>query len=596
MTEAQIQEALAILGSRKGGSAHADALRHLVHELRVHQTELEAQNRELVEAQRALELSRNRFANLYDFAPIGYLSLTPRGQVAEINLRGASMLGRMPAALLNYPFSRVVAEEDRPRFLDHLSRSGKEGSAMTELSLMPQDGGLLPVQLYSVLATDAEHGPLLLTAMTDIGESKRAEAALLQIHEELEQRVAARTAELSAAVRALEDADRRKDHFLAVMAHELRNPLAPIVTAAYLLKLKGPEDRDTVAWATEIIGRQAAQMQRLIDDLLDVSRVSQGKIALRRKCLSLSEAVMQAAEASRPKIEQRKLHFSLDLPAQPIWVDADAARMVQIVTNLLDNAAKFTAPGGSIDLAVGFEDGEAVIRVRDTGEGISPELLPHIFEAFTQAENSLARDGAGLGLGLSLVSRLVAMHGGWVNAASAGIGKGAEFEVRLPALKEAPAVRETAEAGHQVPAAHARRILIAEDNIAAAESLAGLLRHLGHAVTLAHDGAAALKAVGTEPPEVAILDIGLPEMDGYALARRLRELPGGDRALLVALTGYGTDADRLQARAAGFDHHLVKPADMRQLLALIEAGERLNFSAVDDDDSGGGGVDEGDWK
>jgi PAS domain S-box-containing protein len=584
LTEAQIQEALAILGSRKGGSMHADALRHLVHELRVHQTELEAQNLELTESQRALELSRDRFANLYDFAPIGYLSLTPRGLVTEVNLRGASLLGRMPAALLNYPFSRVVTEEDRPRFLDHLSRCGAEGSATTELSLTPKDGGLLPVQLYSVLATEAEHGTLLLTAMSDIGERKRAEAALLQIHEELEQRVAARTAELSAAVGSLEDIDRRKDHFLAVMAHELRNPLAPIVTAAYLLKLKGPEDRDTIAWATEIIGRQAAQMQRLIDDLLDVSRVSQGKIALRRKCLSLSEVVMQAAEAARPKIEQRELHFSLDLPARPIWVDADAARMVQIVANLLDNAAKFTAPGGSIHLAVGFEDGEAVIRVRDTGEGISPDLLPHIFEAFTQAESSLARDGAGLGLGLSLVSRLVAMHGGWVNAASAGIGKGAEFEVRLPALKEAPAVRETAEAGLQAPAAHARRILLAEDNIAAAESLAGLLRHLGHAVTVTHDGAAALAAAGIERPEIAILDIGLPEMDGYALARRLRELPGGDRALLVALTGYGTDADRLQARAAGFDHHLVKPADMQQLLALIENGERRDPSAVDGDD------------
>jgi signal transduction histidine kinase/ActR/RegA family two-component response regulator len=403
-----------------------------------------------------------------------------------------------------------------------------------------------------------------------------ADAAFRHLIQELQIRHAeleAQNQKLIEALQAMEDTNRRKDEFLAVLAHELSNPLASVVTAAHLLKLKGPEDGETFAWATELIGSQADQLQRLIDDLLDVSRVSRGKIVLRRRCLNMSEVVTQAVEACRAKIEQRQLHLSMDLPVQPLWVEADAARVAQIVANLVDNAVKFTAPGGAIDLALGIEEGQAVIRVRDTGEGIAPELLPHIFEPFTQADSSLARYEAGLGIGLSLVKGLVAMHGGWVNAISEGVGEGAEFVVRLPALKETAAIEKAAEVKHREQAANARRILLAEDNVAAAEAVAELLQHFGHAVTVAQDGMAALAAVRSEMPEVAILDIGLPEMDGYALARELRGLPGGDGPLLVALTGYGGDANRVRSLAAGFDHHLVKPANVDDLLKLIDTWE-----------------------
>jgi two-component system CheB/CheR fusion protein len=571
LNSAELLETLAALEARTGGDALLPTFRHLIHDLQVHQTELEAQNEELREAQLALELSRNRYASLYDSAPIGYLSLSQHGQILEINLTGASMLGRMPAALIDYPFVRFVAEEDRQRFLEHVSRCRKSGRDTVDLGIVPRGGEAFQGQLFCVAVNDADHGRVYLATLSDITERKRMEEALQRAPIEMEARVEERTAELSVAVRALEDAHQRKDEFLAVLGHELRNPLASLVTTAYLLQVKGPEDRDTFAWATETIRSQVEQLRRLIDDLLDVSRVSRGKIALRKKCLSLPDVVTQTVEAYRPKVEQQQLHLSLNLPRQPVWVEADAARLTQVVANLLDNAVKFTPPGGRINLALETAEDAAVIRVRDSGEGIAPELLPHIFESFTQGETSLARQGAGLGIGLSLVKGLVAMHGGWVSATSEGIGKGAQFEVHLPALKEAPAVRGADEGKHRGPAAHARRILLAEDNIAAAEALAELLRHFGHAITVTHDGAAALAAGRGELPEVAILDIGLPEMDGYELARALRALPGGEGPLLVALTGYGGDADRLQSRAAGFDHHLVKPASVDDLLKLIDA-------------------------
>jgi PAS domain S-box-containing protein len=570
LNSTEFLEALASLNAQKGGRALAATLGHLIHELQVHQAELEAQNQELRQAQQALESSRHRYANLYDLAPIGYLSLSHHGLVLESNLAGAAMLGQIPAAVVNHPFVRFVAKEGRQLFLDHLFRCRNSGRATTDLTIVPRDYVPFHVQLFSVAIKDPNHGRVLLTAMSDINERVKATEALHVAYDELENRVQERTKALVEANEALENASQRKDEFLAMLGHELRNPLASVVTAAYLLKMKEPEDSATFAWATETISSQAEQLQRLIDDLLDVSRVSRGKIALRRKCLSLSGVVAATVEASRPRIEQRQLHFSLGLPEQPVWAEVDPARLTQVVANLLDNAMKFTAPGGSIELEVGTENGDAFIRLRDTGEGIAPELLPHIFEPFSQADKSLARHGAGLGIGLSLVKGLVGLHGGRVSAASEGIGKGAEFVVRLPALKQAPAIEEPAEVQHRKPVANTRRILLAEDNVAAAEALAELLQHFDHSVTVAHDGVAALVTARTELPEVAILDIGLPEMDGYTLARKLRELPGGDGPLLIAITGYGGDNYRLQSHAAGFDHHLVKPVNVDDLLELID--------------------------
>ncbi len=371
---------------------------------------------------------------------------------------------------------------------------------------------------------------------------------------------------------SLQDADRRKDEFLALLAHELRNPMAVMTTAVYLLENKGVEDPTMCRWAATAISSQTEQLKHLVDDLLDVARIGRGKIILKKIPLDAVRLITQAEQTCLPHQEQRLQHFTLKLPSKPLWIEADPARLTQVITNLLENSVKFTPKNGSIELSLRHEEGDAVIRVRDTGRGITPDLLPHVFETFTQGEVSLARDAGGLGLGLALVKNLVELHGGRVDVASEGAGKGAEFTLRLPALADfhpdTSAERAIKTDGGNTGK---RRILIAEDNVAAAEGLATALRLSGHSVRVTLDGSAALASAEADSPEIALLDIGLPEIDGYALARNLRKLPGGKRMLLIALTGYGQDADRDRSQAAGFDYHLVKPADVAQLLGMIEA-------------------------
>jgi PAS domain S-box-containing protein len=369
---------------------------------------------------------------------------------------------------------------------------------------------------------------------------------------------------------ALQEANQRKDEFLALLAHELRNPMAVATTAVYLLQTKGLTDPETCRWATATISSQTDHLKRLVDDLLDVARIGRGKIALQKVQLDLVQLIGKVEQACRPLLDRRQQHFKHRLPSVPLWVEADSARLTQIITNLLDNAIKFTPANGQIELSLQAEGNEAVIRVRDTGRGIASELLPGIFDTFTQGEVPLARDEGGLGLGLALVKKLTEYHGGSVSAASAGRGKGAEFTVRLPALAEPRAVMPAsykAKTGKVVE----RRILIAEDNATASEAMAKVLRHAGHSVRLAQDGTAALAAAKAELPEIAIFDIGLPAMDGFELARNMRSLPDGNQVLLIALTGYGQAKYYNQSRSAGFDYHIVKPADIDQLLGIINA-------------------------
>jgi signal transduction histidine kinase len=357
-----------------------------------------------------------------------------------------------------------------------------------------------------------------------------------------------------------ESASRAKDEFLAMLGHELRNPLAPIVTALDLMKLGsgGKLSREAT-----VIERHVLHLGRLVDDLLDIARITRGDVALRREPVLVGEAIKQALEAVDKMIEdaRHKLDVSVD---GEVMVDADPARIVQVLTNLLSNAAKYTPGGGRIALSVRADGDDCVISVRDNGKGISSSLLPKVFDLFVQGQRSTHRGEGGLGLGLTIVSSLVRLHGGTVSAQSDGEGRGSEFVVRWPRARP-----QVATVAAPLPTACGRRVLVVDDNVDAAELLGEMLRHMGHEVTLAHDGAAALQAVAAVRPQIAILDIGLPVMDGYELAARLRADPEARQMRLVALTGYGRSSDAEKAKVAGFDYHFVKPLNLSQLVALL---------------------------
>jgi CheY-like chemotaxis protein len=375
--------------------------------------------------------------------------------------------------------------------------------------------------------------------------------------------------------RDIQEADRHKNEFLAMLAHELRNPLAPIRSAIHLLRRRALDVPDVI-WAQDLIDRQVQQMVRLVDDLLDVSRITRGKITLRTEAVDVATVVARAVETCRPLMDERKHELTVSLPPEPVRVEGDTTRLAQVVSNLLNNAAKYTEEGGRIGLTVQQEGGEAVLRVRDSGVGIPADMLSNVFDLFTQVNRSLDRSQGGLGIGLTLVHRLIEMHRGSVRAFSAGPNQGSEFVVRLPALAgqgaEEPSPNGTAEPAAPGPT---RRILVVDDNTDGADSLALVLGLSGHDVRTAYDGPAAVEAATSFLPEVVLLDIGLPGIDGYEVARRLRKHPGLEEILLVALTGYGQDEDRRRAEEAGFDVHLVKPVDastLSQILTLPRSG------------------------
>ncbi len=375
--------------------------------------------------------------------------------------------------------------------------------------------------------------------------------------------------------RELQQADRRKDEFLAVLGHELRTPLAAIRSAIQVVRLKGSSDPD-FGLATTVIEHQVHQMTRLVDDLLDIARIAQGKIHLEREVVDVKTVVARAVETSRPVIDARKHELEILLPEGALEVEGDLTRLVQAVSNLLNNSAKYTEEGGRIELSAEAEGDKAIVRVRDTGVGITPAKLPTIFDLFTQAYACESRSKGGLGIGLNLVRNLIEMHGGSVQATSAGLGHGSEFVVRLPLLVNAPPAAPTA--GKKPEGAlngPRRRILVIDDNRDSAEMMAALLRVIGHDVRTAYDGAAGLDLARVQPPDVVLCDIGMPGMSGLEVARQLRHALGPESALLVALTGYGQEEDERRSREAGFNEHLVKPVCLVALRALLSRATSL---------------------
>ena len=435
----------------------------------------------------------------------------------------------------------------------------------------------------------AEANERLAMANTALQAEKTRElealnVSLQQANAELERANAALQGEVTVRSRAedaLRQADRHKDEFLAMLAHELRNPLAPIRNAVHLMRMKPLQDPQ-MCLARDVIERQLSQLTRLVDDLLDVSRITRGKINLTRQPLKVSELIARAVETVEPIIQGRSQVLTVELPEQPPVVDGDCMRLTQAIANVLGNAAKYTDTGGSIVLQVCARARDVEIRVRDTGIGIPAEVLPKIFDLFTQLDQRMERPQSGLGIGLALVRRLVEMHGGSVSAHSEGAGRGSEFVICLPLMTPAvlPAVGDQLTAECQAARPQHRRILVADDNLDALESLAALLALNGHEVHRAQDGAAALQVAMRHRPEVIFLDIGMPQMDGYEVARRIRAHEWGKEMLLIAVTGWGQESDRQRSFAAGFDFHLVKPVDLEKLNQLLSKVSAADTAAT----------------
>lgn len=365
----------------------------------------------------------------------------------------------------------------------------------------------------------------------------------------------------------LHEADRRKDEFLATLAHELRGPLAPLRNMLEVIKQVQSADPHIIQ-ARDTMDRQLGHLVQLVDDLLDVSRITRGKIELRRGRIELAPVVQQAVEAVRPLIDEAGHELNVALPSQPLYLDADPTRLAQVIGNLLTNACKYTESGGRIWLSIERQGSDAVISVKDTGIGIPPDKLATVFEMFSQIQSALERSQGGLGIGLTLVKRLVEMHGGTIEAASAGPGRGSEFKVRLPVLVDQPPAA-AAEPQPTATAVAKRRVLIVDDNRDSAMSLAMLLKHAGNTTHQAHDGLEAIAAAEQFRPDIMLLDIGLPSLNGYEACQRIREQPWGRKLVIVALTGWGHDEDRRRSRDAGFDHHLVKPVNYADLIKLL---------------------------
>jgi signal transduction histidine kinase/ActR/RegA family two-component response regulator len=365
----------------------------------------------------------------------------------------------------------------------------------------------------------------------------------------------------------VETADRQKNEFLSMLAHELRNPLAPIRNAVAVLRHQA--DAESVHWAEDIIDRQVSNLVRMVEDLLDVSRITQGKIRLELERLSIAEAVASAVETSRPLIDSRRHHLQVRVPQEPVWITGDQARLAQVLGNLLNNAAKYTPDGGTIWITALREGENAVFRVRDTGIGIPGEMLARVFDLFAQVDNSLDRAQGGLGIGLTLVRRLVELHNGTVEVASAGPNQGSEFTIRIPALVSTRAANPARGPAALPAAGRGLRILVVDDNVDAANTLAELLRIKGHEVRVAYEGLSAVEGATSFRPQVAILDLGLPGLNGYEVAQRLEEELLDDAPLLIAVSGYGREEDLRRSSESGFDHHFVKPVEVATLLRVL---------------------------
>ncbi|HKQ78520.1 MAG TPA: PAS domain-containing protein [Blastocatellia bacterium] len=463
--------------------------------------------------------------------------------------------GRSPDATFTYDdLLETIHPDDRDRVRASVQQAVENHEeSVEECRVVWPDGSLHWISVLGRTTYDPDGQPLYSDGVTlDVTERKILEESLRHKTE------------------SLQEADRRKDEFLATLAHELRNPLAPIRNAIHILA-KRSDDPALVAQSCDMLKRQVQQIVRLMDDLLEVSRIGRGKISLQKARVDLAQVVTTAVETTRSLIEACRHKLNISLPESPFIIEADAVRLAQVLSNLINNAAKYTDHGGRIDLIAERVNGDLTLRVRDNGIGIAPEKLPQVFDMFAQVESAKERSQGGLGIGLTLARRLVEMHGGKIEAHSAGLGKGSEFVVRLPALA-APLVKSARKPAGNSPTQAAngsRRILIMDDNVDSAESMAVLLRLDGHEVQIAYDGLTALEEARVFRPDIIFLDLNLPEMDGYEVARRLRleaELGG---MTLVAMTGYGQEEDRRRTQEAGFHHHFVKPIDYDMLQELL---------------------------
>ena len=508
----------------------------------------------------ALHASEERYRALFDLVPVAVYSCDAAGVIQQFNRRAAELWGREPEP----------GDTDE-RFCGSFKLFRADGSFMpheqcpmaevvsgkvacvrdAEVLIERPDGSRISVLVNIQPLTSVQgHVAGAINCFFDITERKRDEERSRDY------------------VARLADADRRKGEFLAMLAHELRNPLATIRAGLQVQRLGGTDGRGAGS-VTELMERQVGHLTALIDDLQDVNRISQGKVRLRKGRVELATVVHAAVETARSLIERMGHELMVALPPEPIWLHADPLRLAQVVGNLLSNACKFTETGGSIRLSVALRDDEAEIRVRDNGAGIDADKLPFVFDMFMQVEAAVEHSGTGMGIGLSLVKQLVEMHGGMVEAHSAGVGHGSEFVVRLPVSCEVPQPQAQTPPREADPSTVARRILVVDDNRDAADSLAMLLRLSGHDTYIAHDGLEAVDQTARLNPDLILLDIGLPKISGFEAARRIRKQANGNRPTLVALTGWGQDTDRQKSREAGFDAHIVKPVDVRVLANLL---------------------------
>jgi two-component system CheB/CheR fusion protein len=529
---------------RTGDDVERDAVR-LLEELRIHQVELQMQNEELVATRHALEESLRRYTELFDRAPIGYLVLETDGRIRDLNVAAARLLGVPRGAAAGRRLGAFVADADAAalaRFLGAVLTGDDDAAppGPLELTLALASGAPVVVRLTGAAVAGADAAPAALLAAEDVTARRMAEDAV-------------------------RDALQRRDDFLGTLSHELRNPLSPIRNALALLRRGPPLDAAT-ARAIAVIDRQSAHLSRLVDDLLDVTRIARGKVQLRRAVLDLRGLVQRTVEDHRAAFEAAGVALTLDAGEAPRWVDADPTRVAQVLGNVLGNALKFTGRGGQVAVALREEGGAVRLAVRDSGAGIEPELQARLFEPFSQGTQTLARASGGLGLGLATVKGLVELHGGTVAVVSPGPGRGTEVTVTLPqtgAPSPGPA---------PVPAPSSRRrVLVVDDNVDGAVTLKDVLEASGHEVRVAHHGPGALQVAREFLPDAVVCDLGLPGMDGFAVARAIRADPALAPTHLVALSGYARPEDVGRSREAGFDHHVAKPPALDELLGHLAA-------------------------
>jgi PAS domain S-box-containing protein len=500
------------------------------------------------EKESQLRESEVRFRRLFESARDGILILDgSTGKITDVNLFMTELLGYSTHEFIGKQLWEIGLLKDLEDSHAAFRQLQEQGYIRYDLPLQTKNGERVEVEVLSNVY-DVNHERVIQCNIRDITERRQRERA-------------------EAEAEALAALHRRKDEFLATLSHEIRNPLAAITNAIDLLEGQKYEDPTQIK-ATRIIRRQVNNLVVLVDDLLEVSRLLSNRIQLNLEHVDIRDVVQKAVETARPVINQPTPALTVSLPSEVIWVNADAIRLEEVVVNLLNNAAKYTPKDGHIWLSVQKESEEMVLSVKDNGIGIAPDFLPQIFDLFAQAQRSLDRSDGGLGVGLTLVRKLVQMHGGNIQARSKGLGRGSEFTVRLPVLPS-PLQTQIPVVEKSKATSHPRRVLIVDDNLDTADSIAMLLERSGHEVTVAYSAEKALEVAAEFQPEVVLLDIGLPEMDGYEVARRLRRDSRLKGMKLIALTGYGQDSDLQRAKEAGFDHHLVKPAGLDKIEELL---------------------------